>query len=46
MSAPSGAGLHAVRGYVTEDGVVDQALILRNSLYVTMSSMPGASLSY
>lgn len=33
-------GVNAVRGYVTEDGVVDQALILRNSLYVSMPSMP------
>jgi hemolysin activation/secretion protein len=33
-------GINAVRGYVTEDGVVDQALILRNSLYVSMPSMP------
>ena len=33
-------GIHAVRGYVTEDGAVDQALILRNSLYVSMPSMP------
>jgi hemolysin activation/secretion protein len=33
-------GSHAVRGYVTEDGAVDQALILRNSLYVSMPSMP------
>ncbi|MFG3594012.1 ShlB/FhaC/HecB family hemolysin secretion/activation protein [Bradyrhizobium sp. RDI18] len=33
-------GMSAVRGYVTEDGVVDQALILRNSLYASMPSMP------
>lgn len=33
-------GIHAVRGYVTEDGAVDQALILRNSLYVAMPGMP------
>ncbi|WKA26600.1 ShlB/FhaC/HecB family hemolysin secretion/activation protein [Bradyrhizobium roseum] len=33
-------GIHAVRGYVTEDGAVDQAMILRNSLYVSMPSMP------
>jgi hemolysin activation/secretion protein len=33
-------GIHAVRGYVVEDGAVDQALILRNSLYVSMPSMP------
>ena len=33
-------GIHAVRGYVTEDGAVDQAVILRNSLYVSMPSMP------
>lgn len=33
-------GINAVRGYVTEDGVVDQALVLRNSLYVAMPSMP------
>ncbi|WP_210180957.1 ShlB/FhaC/HecB family hemolysin secretion/activation protein [Bradyrhizobium valentinum] len=33
-------GMHGVRGYVTEDGVVDQALILRNSLYVAMPSLP------
>jgi hemolysin activation/secretion protein len=33
-------GILAVRGYVTEDGAVDQALILRNSLYVSMPSMP------
>jgi hemolysin activation/secretion protein len=32
-------GIHAVRGYVTEDGAVDQALVLRNSLYVAMPSM-------
>jgi hemolysin activation/secretion protein len=29
-----------VRGYVTEDGAVDGAVILRNSLYVSMPSMP------
>lgn len=33
-------GVHAVRGYVTEDGAVDQALILRNSLYASMSGIP------
>ena len=33
-------GIHAVRGYVTGDGAVDQAVILRNSLYVSMPSMP------
>jgi hemolysin activation/secretion protein len=33
-------GINTVRGYVTEDGAVDQALILRNSLYVSMPSMP------
>ncbi len=33
-------GIQAVRGYVTEDGAVDQAVILRNSLYVSISSMP------
>ncbi|WP_334363477.1 ShlB/FhaC/HecB family hemolysin secretion/activation protein [Bradyrhizobium sp. AZCC 1578] len=33
-------GMSAVRGYVTEDGVVDQALILRNSLYASMPRMP------
>jgi len=33
-------GIHAVRGYVTEDGAVDQALIVRNSLYVPTSGMP------
>jgi len=33
-------GVQAVRGYVTEDGAVDQAMILRNSLYVSMPSMP------
>lgn len=33
-------GINAVRGYVTEDGVVDQALILRNSLYVSIPNMP------
>ncbi|OCK55334.1 ShlB/FhaC/HecB family hemolysin secretion/activation protein [Bradyrhizobium sp. LMTR 3] len=32
-------GMSAVRGYVTEDGVVDQALILRNSLYASIPSM-------
>jgi hemolysin activation/secretion protein len=32
--------IHAVRGYVTEDGAVDQALVLRNSLYVPTSGMP------
>ena len=26
--------MQAVRGYVTEDGAVDQAVILRNTLYV------------
>lgn len=29
-----------MRGYVVEDGAVDQSLILRNSLYVSMPSMP------
>ena len=33
-------GIQAVRGYVTEDGSVDQALILRNSLYVLIPNMP------
>ncbi|WFU19655.1 ShlB/FhaC/HecB family hemolysin secretion/activation protein [Bradyrhizobium sp. CB3481] len=33
-------GISTVRGYVSEDGVVDQALILRNSLYFSMPSMP------
>lgn len=33
-------GINVVRGYVTEDGVVDQALILRNSLYFSAPSMP------
>ncbi|WP_246738732.1 ShlB/FhaC/HecB family hemolysin secretion/activation protein [Bradyrhizobium sp. CCBAU 051011] len=33
-------GIHAVRGYVTEDGAVDQALILRNSLYASIPNMP------
>ncbi|MBT1511871.1 ShlB/FhaC/HecB family hemolysin secretion/activation protein [Bradyrhizobium sp. SRL28] len=33
-------GIQAVRGYVTEDGAVDQAVILRNSLYVSMPNMP------
>ncbi|WP_334374460.1 ShlB/FhaC/HecB family hemolysin secretion/activation protein [Bradyrhizobium sp. AZCC 1719] len=33
-------GIHAVRGYVTEDGVVDQAVILRNSLYASLPGMP------
>ena len=33
-------GIQAVRGYVTEDGAVDQAVILRNSLYASMPSMP------
>jgi len=33
-------GIHAVRGYVTEDGAVDQAVILRNSLYVSTPGMP------
>ena len=33
-------GIQGVRGYVTEDGVVDQALILRNSLYVPTPGMP------
>lgn len=32
--------IHAVRGYVTEDGAVDQALVLRNSLYVPTTGMP------
>jgi hemolysin activation/secretion protein len=33
-------GIHAVRGYVTEDGAFDQAVILRNSLYASMPNMP------
>ncbi|ANW01475.1 hypothetical protein LMTR13_16150 [Bradyrhizobium icense] len=33
-------GIYAVRGYVTEDGVVDQAVILRNSLYASLPGMP------
>ncbi|KRR26530.1 hypothetical protein CQ14_03365 [Bradyrhizobium lablabi] len=33
-------GVQAVRGYVTEDGSVDQALILRNSLYASIPDMP------
>ncbi|WP_187399358.1 ShlB/FhaC/HecB family hemolysin secretion/activation protein [Bradyrhizobium paxllaeri] len=33
-------GIQAVRGYVTEDGSVDQALILRNSLYASIPNMP------
>ena len=33
-------GIHAVRGYVTEDGAVDQAVILRNSLYASIPNMP------
>ena len=33
-------GIHAVRGYVIEDGAVDQAVILRNSLYVSTPGMP------
>lgn len=33
-------GTQGVRGYVTEDGVVDQALILRNSLYISPSNLP------
>jgi hemolysin activation/secretion protein len=33
-------GIHAVRGYVTEDGAVQQAMILRTSLYGSMPSMP------
>lgn len=33
-------GIHAVRGYVTEDGAVDQAVILRNSLYVPVPGLP------
>jgi hemolysin activation/secretion protein len=36
----SPGGINTVRGYVTEDGVVDQALILRNSLYFSAPSMP------
>ena len=32
-------GINVVRGHVTEDGVVDQALILRNSLYFSAPSM-------
>jgi len=33
-------GIHAVRGYVTEDGAVDRAVVLRNSLYVSLPGMP------
>lgn len=33
-------GIHVVRGYVTEDGAVDQAVILRNSLYVPAPNLP------
>ena len=33
-------GMQAVRGYVTEDGVVDQAAILRNTLYVPPPGLP------
>ena len=33
-------GIQGVRGYVTEDGVVDQAVILRNSLYVPTPGLP------
>ncbi|WOH68885.1 ShlB/FhaC/HecB family hemolysin secretion/activation protein [Bradyrhizobium sp. BWA-3-5] len=33
-------GINTVRGYVTEDGVVDQALILRNSLYFSSPGLP------
>jgi len=36
----SPGGINGVRGYVTEDGVVDQALILRNSLYFSVPNMP------
>ncbi len=33
-------GIQAVRGYVTEDGVIDQAVILRNTLYVPTPGLP------
>lgn len=33
-------GIHAVRGYVTEDGAVDQAVVVRNSLYVAVPGLP------
>ena len=33
-------GIQGVRGFVTEDGVVDQALILRNSLYLSTPDLP------
>ena len=33
-------GIHAVRGYVTEDGAVDQAVVVRNSLYVPVPGLP------
>ena len=33
-------GIQAVRGYVTEDGAVDQAVILRNSLYAPTPKLP------
>ena len=33
-------GMQAVRGYVTEDGAVDQAVILRNTLYVPTPGLP------
>ena len=34
-------GVQGVRGYVTEDGVVDRAAIMRNTLYLTTFAMPG-----
>lgn len=33
-------GIQAVRGYVTEDGVIDQGVILRNTLYVPTPGLP------
>ena len=33
-------GVQGVRGYVTEDGVVDRVAIMRNSLYLTTFAMP------
>jgi len=33
-------GVQGVRGYVTEDGVVDRGAIMRNSLYLATSMMP------
>lgn len=36
----SPGGINTVRGYMIEDGVVDQALILRNSLYFSAPSLP------